>query len=272
MRGELVRRRTRLQNSAHQNGAPAHAAMAATRVLFVGNSLTYWRPGLDALFRGWGFDAAAVTEGGATLQVLWDAGTALKAIRSGQYGFVVLQDDMPEYGGAAAASKFQKYTRHFVEAVRESAAVPILLLTHSYDRMKHTRLHAIASAHQEAARALDVTVAPSGLVIGREGLSAASRLGALLCRDKEHPLPVGMLLTALVVRAAMADACGDARAASAERLQELALNAIQTGALSGAALPEAAPEALAATLASLVQAGRQWWRTFPEDASDVTAS
>ena len=118
--------------------------MAATRILFVGNSLTYWRPGLDALFRGWGFDAAAVTEGGATLQVLWDAGTALKAIRSGQYGFVVLQDDMPEYGGAAAASKFQKYTRHFVEAVRESAAVPILLLTHSYDRIKHTRLHATA--------------------------------------------------------------------------------------------------------------------------------
>ena len=78
--------------------------MAATRILFVGNSLTYWRPGLDALLRSWGFDAAAVTEGGATLQVLWDAGTALKAIRSGQYGFVVLQDDMPEYGGAAAAS------------------------------------------------------------------------------------------------------------------------------------------------------------------------
>ena len=247
--------------------------MAATRILFVGNSLTYWRPGLDALFRGWGFDAAAVTEGGATLQVLWDAGTALKAIRSGQYGFVVLQDDMPEYGGAAAArTQFQKHTRLFVEAVRERAAVPILLLTHSYDRIKHTRLHAIASAHQEAARALDVTVAPSGLVIGREGLSAATRLGALLCRDKEHPLPVGLLLTALVVRAAMADACGDARAASAERLQELALTAIQTGALSGAALPEAAPEALAATLASLVQAGRQWWRTFPENASNVTAS
>ena len=141
--------------------------------------------------------------------------------------------------------------------------MPILLLTHSYDRIKHTRLHAIAIAHQEAARVLDVTVAPSGLVIGREGLSAATPLGALLCRDKEHPLPVGMLLTALVVRAAMADTCGDARSASAERLQGLARTAIQTGALIGAALPDATPEALATTLASLVQAGRQWWRTFP---------
>ena len=242
----------------------APATHPPTRILFVGNSLTYWRPGLDALFRGWGFDAAAVTEGGATLQVLWDAGTALATIRSGQNDFVVLQDDLPEYGGAAAAStQFQKYARRFVEAVRESEAVPILLLTHSYERIKHTRLHAIASAHQEAARLLDVTVAPSGLVIGREGLCAATPLGVLLCRDKEHPLPVGMLLTALVVCAAIADASGDARAASAERLQELARTAIQTGALSGAALPEATPEELAATLASLVQAGRQWWRTFP---------
>ena len=88
-------------------------------------------------------------------------------------------------------------------------------------------------------------------------------MGVLLCRDKEHPLPVGMLLTALVVRAAMADACSDVRAASAERLQALARTGIQTGALSGAALPEATSEALATTLASLVQAGRQWWRTFP---------
>ena len=234
------------------------------RILFVGNSLTYWRPGLDALFRGWGFDTASVTEGGATLQVLWGAGKALTAIRSGQYDFVLLQDDLPEYGSAAVAgTQFKKHARLFVEAVRESAAVPILLLTHSYERIKHTRLHAIASAHLEAARALEVTIAPSGIVIGREGLSAATPLGALLCHDREHPLPVGMLLTALVVRAAIADACGDAKGASAEWLQELACTAIQTGALAGAAPPDATTEVLATTLASLVQAGRQRWRTFP---------
>lgn len=235
------------------------------RILFVGNSLTYWKPGLERIFRQyWDEEAASVTEGGATLQVLWDGGKAAQALRTGAHDVVVLQDDLPEYGGgASAAAQFQKYARLFVEAAREAGATPLLLLTHSYERLKHTRLHAIASAHQEAARALEVAVAPSGLLLGHEGLAAATPLGPLLSRDREHPLPVGMLLTALVVRAAIATARGDDKAASAGRLQALALRAIQAGALAGGPLPDGPPEVLATRLASLAEEGRRWWSTFP---------
>ena len=234
--------------------------MVSLRLLFVGNSLTYWKPGLDALFREWGHDAAAVTEGGATLQILWDAGKALNAIRSRLYDIVVLQDDLPEYGRASAAP-FRKYVTLFVEAARESESTPIVLLTHSYERLRHTRLNAIALAHQEAARTLDVVVAPSGLTIGYEGLAASTELGTLLSRDREHPLPAGMLLTALLVHAAVLDATG-ASAPSAAQLEELAVRAIEAGALAGGASC-ASPATLAAELAALALSGWRWWSNYP---------
>ena len=157
---------------------------------------------------------------------------------------------------------FSKHARLFVEAVREQGATPILLMTHAYERVRHVDLDLIARAHQDAARSLDVAVAPSGLVLGADGTCAATKLGALLSRDKEHPLPAGMLATGLAVKVAVAEAAGDARAASASQLAALAQRAIEGGALkAGAAV--APPEELAGLLASCVQAGRSWWRTYP---------
>lgn len=243
-------------------GAHGAAAPPRLRILFVGNSLTYWKPGLDAIFRGWNHDAASVVEGGATLQRLWDRGRAVTAIRSREYEYVVLQDDLPEYARECEAH-FSKYARLFVEAARECGARPILLLTHSYERIRRTTLDTIARAHQSTARALDVVVAPSGLVLGHEGLAASTKLGTLLSRDKEHPLPTGMLLTALTVQAAIADSQGDAKAVETSQLEAMARAAIEAGALAGS-VALAPPDALATMLASAVLSGRRWWKVYPD--------
>ena len=63
--------------------------------------------------------------------------------------------------------------------------------------------------------------------------------------------------------AGKATARGDAKAASAGRLQALALRAIQAGALAGGPLPDGPPEVLATRLASLAEEGQRWWSTFP---------
>ena len=244
---------------------PTRSSLSGPSVLFIGNSLTFWKPGLNAIFRLWFGAAAAVTEGGATLKVLWDAGKALDAIRSRQYDVVVLQDDLPEYGRSAAAASFpdfSKYVRLFVESTRENGSTPVLLLTHSYERLRHTSRDGIARAHQEASNALGVAVAPSGLVLGYEGLSAGTKLGPLLSRDKEHQLPAGMLLAALIVRVAIADAFDDNEGSTTEELEALALRAIEGGMLAGGAALSP-PAVLAAQLAANAQAGKQWWRIFP---------
>ena len=67
------------------------------RVLFIGNSLTFWAGGLDGVFRRWNFDAHAETVGGATLLTLWNGRKALRRIQEGDWDVVVLQDDLPEY-------------------------------------------------------------------------------------------------------------------------------------------------------------------------------
>ena len=240
-------------------------ASSSRRTLFVGNSLTYWKPGLDAIFRDcWGEAAGSVVQGGATLQVLWDAGKALAAIRSGEFTHVVLQDDLPEYDRSAGGSYsgFHKHARLFAEAARESGATPMLLMTHSYERLRHCRLDGVARAHQEAARVLELAVAPAGLCIGYEGLAASTKLGELLTRDKEHPTPSGMLLEALLVRAAILDGSGAKSAASLEQLEADAQRAIEAGALVGGA-PHSSTEALAKLLAASAHAGRAWWSTYP---------
>ena len=235
------------------------------RTLFVGNSLTYWKPGLDAIFRDcFGEKAASVVQGGATLQVLWDAGKALAAIQSGEFTHVVLQDDLPEYGRSTGGAypEFHQHARLFAEAAREGGATPVLLMTHSYERLRYCRLDGIARAHQEVARVLELTVAPAGLVIGYEGLAASTKLGELLTRDKEHPTPLGMLLEALLVRAAILDGGGAKSTTSLEQLEADAQRAIEAGALVGGAT-HSSTEALAKLLAASAHAGRVWWSTYP---------
>ena len=76
------------------------------RVLFIGNSLTYYSGGIDRyIVRIQEFRAERYTKAGATLEDLWNEGGAAERIAEGGWAVVVLQDDLPE----GSSQSFDEY-------------------------------------------------------------------------------------------------------------------------------------------------------------------
>ena len=101
------------------------------KVLFVGNSFTYWNKGLwhhmEQLVRcrtgKQVFKADRVVRGGASLKVMWEKTKARAMISEEAYDIVVLQEDIPETN----IESFYKYARKFDSLIRQSGARPVFL-------------------------------------------------------------------------------------------------------------------------------------------------
>jgi hypothetical protein len=137
------------------------------RILFVGNSLTYWNDGiwvhLERLAAS-GTPSTPVTtgvavEGGAFLKSLWARTGPRRAIAAGPWDVVMLQEDLPETN----VDDFRVHARLFVAEVRKTGARPVLLMAWAYERLAAITMDAIADAHRAAAAELKVEVAPVGL-------------------------------------------------------------------------------------------------------------
>lgn len=183
---------------------PAAAAQQApTRILFVGNSLTFWNDGLylhlERLAAS-GRPPVAVTTGrsvvpGAFLKSLWARPEPRQAIAAGRYDVVVLQEDLPE----TKVEDFREHARLFVTEARKAGARPVLLMAWAYERLGWITMDEIARAHRSAAAELKVDVAPVGLAWQR-----ASELRPdlnLYAPDREHPSIHGTYLATAVVYA-----------------------------------------------------------------------
>lgn len=203
---------------AEPNAAPESAASKTTRVLFVGNSFTFWRGGLwkhlkalsEAMEPALGYEASSVVKGGASLEVMWNRTRAAEEIATGKWDVVVLQEDLPETSVAA----FREYGPRFVKAVRDTGARPILFMAWEYDRLDWISMKEIADAHREMAAALHVEVAPVGLAWSR---ARAERPDLnMYARDREHPSVAGMYLSLMVIEATISDA--DPRSRNPEQL------------------------------------------------------
>jgi len=174
------------------------------RILFVGDSFTYYNGGMDAAVTAVaGGDSRTLlchsqTKGGATLATLWGLPEVLSAIDAKQHDIVVLQDDLPEYINAARMDEsFPKYTRLFVDRVRASGATPLLFMAWSYDRLSWVSQTSIALAHKNIAKELNVSVAPVGLAFAR---STEQRPDLkMLGKDGEHESIWGTYLAANVI-------------------------------------------------------------------------
>ena len=89
----------------------------AKKILFVGNSFTYWNKGLwhhmEQLVQcrpeKLDFKAEHVVRGGASLKVMWSKTKASAMISKGDYDVVVLQEDIPE----TDVKSFYKFARKF---------------------------------------------------------------------------------------------------------------------------------------------------------------
>jgi hypothetical protein len=191
-------------------GLLGSAAFVGKRVLFIGNSLTYWAGGQDVLWREWGFDAHEETVPGATLAQIWKIGEVQKQIRDGAWDVVVLQDDPPEYKTSRSDSRerwvaiheqFERAVAKFIAAIREAGAVPVVFMTHAYRRLAHTSLLDICMAHKLVEQAHKVAIAPAGLA--HQLAFERDESCPLLDPDEEHPTIAGRWLNAVTIGAVM---------------------------------------------------------------------
>src|SRR5688572_6259717 len=176
---------------------------SSMRILFVGNSLTYWNDGiwvhLERLAAS-GTPPTPVTtgvavEGGAFLKSLWARTGPRSAIAAGPWDVVMLQEDLPETN----VEDFRVHARLFVAEVRKTGARPVLLMAWAYERLAAITMDAIADAHRAAAAELEADVAPVGLA-WRRASEQRPNLN-LYAPDREHPSIHGTYLATAVVYA-----------------------------------------------------------------------
>src|SRR4051794_14409026 len=177
------------------------AGPAPRKVLFVGDSFTYYQNGIYTHFEklaGAGTPPLEVTadksvRGGAFLHRLWDWGEPVKAIGTGAYEVVVLQEDIPE----TTVADFREYAGKFVAEVRKNHARPVLFMAWAYPRLGWISMAEIAQAHRDSAKELNVDVARVGLAWEQ---ASKQRPGMdFYGPDREHPSIYGTYLATCVI-------------------------------------------------------------------------
>jgi Domain of unknown function (DUF4886) len=183
--------------------AQAVATQVPRKILFVGDSFTYYQNGIYTHFER--LAAAAnpplmVTadksvSGGAFLHRLWDLKEPVKAIDTAAYDAVVLQEDIPE----TTVADFREYAGKFVAEVRKYHARPVLFMAWAYPRRGWISMAEIAQAHRDVAKELKVDVAPVGLAWQQASKQQPGM--NFYGPDREHPSIYGTYLATCVVYA-----------------------------------------------------------------------
>ncbi len=167
-------------------------ASLAKRVLFIGNSLTFWNQGVDVMLAKLvpGVETKRVAVGGATLETLWGNDEA-KLACAGQ-NVVVLQEDLPE----TTQTSFRRHAKLWCEHVRKYGAEPVFYAAWAYDRLPTFDDDAICAEHEKVAAENNARIAPVGAArtAGPEGLD-------LFDDDREHPSLAGTYIAACVIAA-----------------------------------------------------------------------
>jgi len=167
-------------------------------VLFIGNSFTQ-RNDLPFLIasmavqRGIGLKHELISAGGASLKRHWNAGPAVRAIRSGSYDFVVLQEQstLPVKNAARMADSI----RLFDGVIKQAGATTALFMTWAREHSpQHQEL--IADAYNSIGKEIGARVVPVGLAWQRF-ISKRDR-SLLYDADQSHPSLAGSYLAACV--------------------------------------------------------------------------
>jgi hypothetical protein len=116
----------------YRAGTVSQVAPLPRNILFIGDSFTYTQGGIYTHFEKLAAAATPprnvstdkVVAGGAYLKRLWEMQSAVKAIDTGAFDVVVLQDDIPETN----VDYFRQYARMFVDEVRQNKGRPVLFM------------------------------------------------------------------------------------------------------------------------------------------------
>jgi len=182
---------------------PRVVADPPRRILFIGNSLTYFNDGIYSHLQK--LTAAAVPPmeieadkavvGGQYFKSLWEQFPEPRRAIARGYDVVVLQEDLPE----TKVADFKEYAARFVEEIRKTRARPVLLMAWGYKRLGWISMAEIAQAHREVGKDLGVDVAPVGLAW--ESVMKERPDLNLFMEDFEHPNIHGTYLATAVVYA-----------------------------------------------------------------------
>lgn len=187
---------------------PAPSVPAPRTILFIGNSFTRVQGGLDVHVKALAasmrqprtLTLERVTQDGATLVALRQDPAVLQAIRAGGHDIVVLQDDLPEYGGPSV-EPFKVEVRAFNQEILAKNGRPLLFMAWAYDRLNWISQAGIATAHRAIGTELSIAVAPVGLSF--DAAKAERPVLAMLDSDREHESLHGMYLAACVMVATL---------------------------------------------------------------------
>ena len=136
----------------------------AVRVLFIGNSLTFWNemPWMTRRLAA-SLGSKLVTEfngtSGATLRQHWERGRALRAITERHWDFVVLQPQSSEM--STRPEETMKYARLFDREIDRTGAKTVLFVTWNVDA--HDSQSQLTARYVSLAKDLDAALAPVGV-------------------------------------------------------------------------------------------------------------
>jgi hypothetical protein len=168
------------------------------KVLFIGNSFTA-RNDLPCLINrlaaaaGKSFQHDLISAGGASLRTHWNAGHAAKMIATGEYDYVVLQEQstLP----IKNPKRMHENVRLFDTSIKAARAKTVLYLTWARQNACHSQ-QAITDAYIEIGEELGAIVVPVGLAWHQFLDQSAEPL--LYDRDQSHPTRAGSYLAACV--------------------------------------------------------------------------
>ncbi len=179
--------------------APVEPDPAGIRVLFIGNSLTYWNE-MPEMLR-WMLETSEVQVGrieyvafpDVGLQDHWASGPARSRIAEGDFDIVVMQQGPSATEGRPS---LLEYSQRFSEEIRASGAVPALYMVWP-SSARPFDFDGVSSSYSDAADAIDGLLFPAGEAWRAAWAREASL--ALYGPDGFHPSELGSYLAALVM-------------------------------------------------------------------------
>jgi len=171
------------------------------KVLFIGNSYTYFHrlPDVVTAFSKApesprAVEVRMIAKGGASLLEHWEEGTARRAIRSGEWQVVILQEQslLP----LTRPEQLAIYAKRFAAEVKEAGGKTVLYLTWARKDLPAQQAR-LDDAYANAAKASGAGLA----LVGPAWAEVRKRLPDLSLHDVDgsHPAPLGTYLAACVI-------------------------------------------------------------------------
>jgi hypothetical protein len=176
------------------------------KILFIGNSHTYYNGGVDVHVQGmanaahpeWDIHTSQITVGGATLENHLSNPTTINTISTGNYDLVILQEQSSRPVDAPAL--FYQSVTEFDSLISLSGAQTGLYMTHGW-QSRPTMIDSVAYAYTYIGAQLGALVCPAGLA-WKHAMEVDDHV-QLYDFDGLHPNQLGTYLSSCVIYASI---------------------------------------------------------------------